>query len=406
MTSWRDFGWEVFLGKAFVFLFSVCFLLFYIDFFWDIGNYKTLFYFGVGFALFSLLSSENREVFFDIKKPEIWVLTAAVFALLISLVLSSDFYARKNYIQHIAYFGAVLVVLGYWLRLNGPDIPRTQFFIIACLFGLGVALQLSGLFYVDYKKSYFWNPHYLAQFCLLSLVVFSLFFVGVKSWLSRFFFIMAILVSFYILIETQSRPAWLSLFVVSGGMIGLHARGYKLAAGFFLVVLVVSLLYWLFPVTFGDRLNQLLFNILEEERVFIWRDSLAVFSDMSFREWFFGFGPGSSQSIIPEYMDAEFSKIEFPHNFIIEIMIESGLFGLVLWSVIFVGAFYYIGRAAELRGKYRPYLLILFWGLAVQLGFTSIIIPFYSKQVLLVLAPFLAIGFYLANLEFSGDAQK
>ncbi|HCW91573.1 MAG TPA: hypothetical protein DHU56_16220 [Marinobacter sp.] len=384
-----------FLGQSSFFLFTAAFLLFYIDFFWDIGNYKTLLYFGLFFGLCALVLRNDVEFTFRTSDPVFLTLLGVASVLFLSLSFSSSPYAKKSYIQHILYFALVLFFFYYWLTASSQRFKYVAFLVCVTLFSLSVVVELYGILVVNSRSSYFWNPHYLANYCLISIVVFSCCFVNWNNPWVRCAFLTLILLTVYLLLKSQSRPAWIAIGFVTVAIISIYLRGRRFLVALLCLLSCIAFLYMVFPSIFGDRLNQLLYNIHDEERVRIWSDSLVMLSEMPVSRWLFGYGPGSSQSFVPNYMAAQYSNIEFPHNFVIELIFESGVVGLFLWSLIFLFLFRVGMSAAAMARSYRPYILIIMWGMVAHLGFVSIVIPFYSKHVLLSQAPFWALILWL-----------
>lgn len=387
----RSFGQLCFL------LFTASFFLFYIDFFWDIGNHKTLLYFGTLFWLFFLAFRNKVDFRFHLDKPLSYALLGVSFVLLLSLSFSYSPYLKKNYAQNVLFFALLIFLFYYWLSVSSQRLRRIVFIICVAFFALSVVVELYGVLFVNSRSSYFWNPHYLANYCLIALIFFSCCFVRWNNYWARFALLTLIILTFYLLLKSQSRPAWISIFFVAVAMTSIYLRGRRLLVALLCMFSCIVFLYLVFPSAFGDRINQLLYNIYDEERVRIWSDSLVMLSDMPIGGWLFGYGPGSSQSFIPDYMVDQYSNIEFPHNFIIELIFESGLVGLCLWGLIFFFFFRVGVRGAEINRYYRPYILIMIWGMVAHLGFVSVIIPFYSKHVLLSQAPFWGLIFWLSK---------
>ncbi|KXS54950.1 MAG: hypothetical protein AWU57_646 [Marinobacter sp. T13-3] len=386
-----------FFGQSSFILFTASFCFFYIDFFWDIGNHKTLLYFGTLFWIFFLAFRSKGDASFDLDKSLSWALLGVSFVLLLSLSFSYSPYLKKNYAQNILFFALVVFFFYYWLSVSSQRLKYIVFIACVALFVSSVVVELYGVLIVHPRSSYFWNPHYLANYCLISIIFFSCCFVRWNNYVARFAFLALIILTCYLLLKSQSRPAWISIFFVAVAMTCIYLRGRRLLVALLCMFSCIAFLYLVFPSAFGDRINQLLYNIYDEERVRIWADSLVMLSDMPVGGWFFGYGPGSSQSFMPSYMADQYSNIEFPHNFIIELIFESGLVGLCLWSFIFYFFFRVGVRGAAIDGCYRPYILIMLWGMAAHLGFVSVIIPFYSKHVLLSQAPFWGLIFWLSQ---------
>ena len=401
-----------YLERSLFFFMTLALVLFWFDFFIDIGNYKTYFYFSCVFSLLIfLLDPKNLRLALPKGVSIIVVVCGGVLLLLALLAESSSMASRKIYVQHIIYFSILFMLTSFWLRQGYSRIYRYGVpWVVGGLFVLGALYQLYGVVMVQPRQGFFWNPHYLAQFCILGLGVVAM--IGISSrrspvaWGST----IVALIFMYLLIKTQSRPAWISLFFSVGLMIFLYVRGKNFWRAWAVLAGIILGAVWLFPDLVAQRFMQLIANISTEERVYIWQDSWKMLAHLDWLDWLVGRGPGSFRQYLPEYIRSEYKVIEFPHNFFLELAFESGVLGVLTLVTMYYSCLRYIHRAIKLHQIHRALLVVLLGLLVAHILFTFLVIPFYSKQSLLIQAPMLALGLYWASSDMkascSGEAKK
>jgi len=397
MTTWSARSLSlVWLERLFFFLFTLAFVLFFCDvLFWSVGNYKTLLYFSVLFGIFTLFFRKNREYVPLIGRDAFLVLFCVSLTVILSLGFVSTAYVRKDYVQHGLYFLLIILFLWYWLESSPSQVKLLVFKFLLFVASLFALYQWYGVIFVNEKLGFFKNPHYLANFCILASMILAAGILRFKGSLPRLFFGLILVVVFYLLLKTQSRPAWLSVFFVLSICLISFVRGPKLFWGGGVLLILPLALYVMFPALFGERLMQLILHITTEERVAIWADSLAFLSETPLNHLVLGYGPGSSQSILVEYFEKLHPGIEFPHNFFIELVIELGLLGLALWGVAFLVFFKLMFESSKSDRPYCHYSVIVFAGAASLFVFSFLVFPFYSRDVVLFQAPMWAVAFWL-----------
>ena len=390
----------VWLERFCFFLFTLVFALFFCDvLFWSVGNYKTLLYLSVLFGIFTLFFRKNREHVPLIGRDEFLVLSCVSLTVILSLVFVSTAYVRKDYVQHGLYFLLIVLFFWYWLESSPPQVKLLAFKILLFVVSLFALYQWYGVIFVNEKLGFFKNPHYLANFCILASMILAAGIFRFKGSLPRLFIGLILVVVFYLLLKTQSRPAWLSVFFILSICLMSFVRGPKLILGGGVLLILPLALYVVFPALFGERLMQLILHITTEERVEIWADSLAFLSEMPLNHLVFGYGPGSSQSILVEYVEKMHPGIEFPHNFFIELVIELGLLGLALWCFAFLVFFKLMFESSKGGRPYCDYSVIVFAGAASLFVFSFLVFPFYSRDVVLFQAPLWAVAFWLKEAD-------
>lgn len=158
-----------FLGICFLLFRSSLFLmmfflaLFWVDFFVNIGNHKTFFYFAFLFFFICLLFRlEVLWVSFGGRDGMLVAFVGIALACLPLLFLDL-FYVRKIYIQNIFYFVVLFLMHNFLIKkfydsgfVSVVPLALIAFFCFLSLF------HFYGVKFVSARQSFLWNPHYLA----------------------------------------------------------------------------------------------------------------------------------------------------------------------------------------------------------------------------------------------------
>lgn len=398
----------VWLNRFSVYFLLLSLLLFYVDFVVDVGNYKTLIYAAMFFLVLAFLS-EPKSLLPVVQSKEI-LFTSFVGVILIGMAFLPLEVIRphKLYLQHLLYFVVLNVAIFYLLRLFSGNALERIWLLVVLLLAAGVLYQFQGYLAFKNVNSYFWNPHFLAQFCLFALVGLSCFIIQCRRpWVVVFFLPLTFL-ALFLLIQSQSRPAWIAMLISLVVVFVIYLKDRWRLLGVVGVFALAGSCYLLFPKLVAYRFMSLIDNLATEERVFIWNDALVMQSDVGLVGWFVGHGPGGMM----EYFQSDYNTfghhIKFPHNFVLEVLFESGLIGLLSVVALYGFIFVLIHRAikvSEASKETRLSLIVIFATMLSQLIFTSITVPFYSKYVLLTQSPLIAMAIFLAGNRASQDSK-
>jgi O-antigen ligase len=140
---------------------------------------------------------------------------------------------------------------------------------------------------------------------------------------------------------TGVRGAWVGFGV---GVLGVVVAGRRRWAAVAAVVLLAVGILTLFPAvrqraaTIGDPSDP-----TRRDRLAMWQGGLAIARD----HWLTGIGPGLVEKVYPHYAPPEAIRRErgHLHNSPLQILVERGVPGLVLWLTIFATFFVHAGRA-------------------------------------------------------------
>ncbi|MFZ0612840.1 MAG: O-antigen ligase family protein [Desulfobacterales bacterium] len=244
------------------------------------------------------------------------------------------------------------------------------------------------------------NPHYLANFAILTLpLVFYYFVTAPKPY--NFIFLLLFAMDIEPVFRNASRPAFLALAVSTLFVITFLTRGrYRLIG-----LLAICASFFLVAVTnyagFFDKLKELAASLPNEERVQIWKSSVMMLRDNSPAAWLVGNGIGSSLAVLPKYAipDPLYQSFSFQHNFLLQVLFENGLIGTIL---VFGGLAFllYILIRLSHRTKGFPRQLFINCITAVFLNcliFTGLTVGVYSKYTLYPMGFIIGTVFVLAK---------
>lgn len=269
--------------------------------------------------------------------------------------------------------------------------------IIICItLIISVIYNFYGSLAINHEKSHFSNLHYAAQFALTTSFILTYCLLKGKRPVNYVILLCCLLACGWILINTLSRPAWIALVLTVGCALVLFFNRKHALFGIAGLTIISILLYLLLPDFFSNRVDDLIENIKTEERVQIWSDALTMQASNNIGSWLIGHGPGSYETFFRAYNNFQ-AKINFPHNFILEILFESGIVGLTLITLLYQKLYASIFRMHKQQPKLRPESMLMFMCITANLILSFLTFPFYSKYVLLYQAPFMAITLYLSH---------
>ncbi len=252
------------------------------------------------------------------------------------------------------------------------------------------------------------NPHYLAIYSALFLVVASFLAANWVSSIHRYGLALSATVLGFLLLNTSSRPTWIALMIaILIGIVCLRKQAkimLTILAGVLIAILFVS-----DAGNFKTRMGDLVMHANTEERVTIWEDTWAMQQQSSHQQWLFGHGVGSFESDFQpysRYYANEGLVYNSPHNVILELLYQFGLVGLVI-VLGFIGWLYYALFARYFRARQQcmhdvqMLILLLLTLFTVTLVTVSITLPFFVSIHLNVIALVMGVMFYLDKREQS-----
>jgi len=324
------------------------------------------------------------------------VVTVCALLVLMSLVFSYE----GTHTDRVFTLVKMLAIIFCMLLSSRTAASTTAFGVFGSLLALSVVWQFTAYIIFGMPYGTWSNPHYLANFTVLTLPLLFYYFWTVPNPYNFLYIplavvdidpvfrnasrpaFLALVVSslFVVIFFTRSRYRWIGLLTLAGGLILLTITNY---AGFF------------------EKLKELIVNVSHEERVTIWKYSWTMLQDNSPLAWFVGNGIGSSKDIIQNYSipNPLYKTFNFPHNFFIQILFENGLIGSVL---VFGGLAYLLYLFIKLSYTSAEPSLRLFINCTMaaflnSLIFSGLTVGFYSKYTLYPLGFITGIAFVLAD---------
>ncbi len=251
------------------------------------------------------------------------------------------------------------------------------------------------------------NMHHFGSFASLILPVLFYFALQNKGLL-RLVGGVCMVGAFYLLWESTSRISWLSFFssILMSAFVFLRKKILWLSLAGIASVAFMAAFVSGFAVI-KSRITDILVNWRTEERVTAWGDTLRMLSDNSFSDWLLGHGIGSFRYYISDYSTLKEYGVpvnwNFPHNFLLQIVFENGIIGLLTISagltLLVIGLWRGYSRLANESERYLLVtVFILFW---INFIHGALTLSFYQKYFVYPLS--MIIGISLILLEKTGQ---
>ncbi len=270
-----------------------------------------------------------------------------------------------NLWHYLALTFFIVVVIRNCEQLHSLLISLLLGSVVASAYGL---VQLFGLDFYKWGEdigrlfSTFGQPnffgHYLAV--LLPLTLYAIFFLS-KNIFVRIGYCTLAIAEVLCLIFTFSRSAWLALLITGVCCILwiLLRKGKKMLFGFIILIIIASTVLISFP-SIRQKIaeaawqqniqaTQRFLSIFDlnagttKTRLLYWGAAVNGFKDATWSQKIIGYGPDALPNVFVKYYQPEWAYFEkinsFPdraHNFILDILLQFGLLGLVIFS-LFVG---------------------------------------------------------------------
>jgi len=256
------------------------------------------------------------------------------------------------------------------------------------------------VFYSFHRIGLTSNPHYLALQAILVIPV-TVYLLNQAHLIGKVILVVIVTMELYLLMESFSRTAWLAFFV--GSLVSIPFFGFKtrlMAVGG--ILLIPLTVYYFGVLGVDERLNDLINNLVREERVTIWSDALAMQKESNWFQWLLGHGLGSFESGFQTFSHYH-GNVDFttPHNFFIEILYTSGIIGLLMIAIgegVFVFSMLKLYWGTKYDSQKTLVVLVLVL-LVVLFIHTFLTISFFAKQSTYFLAMIIGIGVYLFKRE-------
>jgi len=332
-----------------------------------------------------------------------WIICAICAYLLLTSVL---LYPQESHFRWMAnlvrMLGVVFVIhclsqkkIAYWVP---------EFF--SAILSLTVCCQFTARYLFHMPYGTFSNIHCLAMFTVLTLPIIYYFFWITTTW-HKFLFVLIAVMDGNLLLQTGSRSAFLGIIVGTFFVFIFLVKDPYKWFGLISICLILVALYLTDYVNFASRIQDLIINLAEEERIQLWTNAWNKLKDNSMLTWIFGHGIGwfpiqyTKESMLK-------TTFVFPHSHVIEIIYLNGLIGVVLIFGGFLLLFASIVNAARQNQNRKICLLlkcliIVFLSWLIHCGLT---VPFYSKNSMYPLSFILGISLVLIKTNYPHDKEE
>lgn len=312
-----------------------------------------------------------------------WITCAICTYLLLASVL---LYPQESHFRWMADLVRMLVVIFSIHCLSKKKIAGWAPEFFSAVISLTVCWQFAARYLFHMPYGTFTNIHYLATFAVLVLPIIYYFFWVTSSW-HKFLFAFIAIMDADLLLHTGSRPAFLGVIVGIFFVFIFLVKGRFKWFGMIFTCFVLITLYLTDYANFASRIQDLIINLAEEERIQLWTKAFNNIKENSLWAWVFGHGIGWSPIKYTKGPTFNITLVS-SHSFLLEIVYLNGLIGFVL---IFGGLallFASIVNAAKQNqnrkiGLLLKCLIIVFLSWLIHCGLTF---PFYSKYSLYPLA--------------------
>jgi len=294
----------------------------------------------------------------------------------------------------------VFFTFGWLMLAHNPDRPQWETVVNSLILLVSLFVVIEFMAYAlnaaQYIKSWRYgtlnNPHHLALYILIT-VPFIVYVTISRDGPVRYWLMLLMALEAWMLLKTSSRPAWIGL--LAGGMALIpFIAGRRKFIGLAILIAVPVLLYFLGPMQFHDRVQDLIEHITTEERVAIWTDTWHMQQASSAMEWMRGHGFESFTETFKSYSSfhSKSTDFVFPHNFFLELLYKSGVIGLLLAITMYVVLFRGIIRVGinSPDPQMRLLALLLLSTMVMHFVHTFLVLPFFSHYNLFLLALFFA----------------
>lgn len=293
---------------------------------------------------------------------------------------------------------AAFLVIGIYMLDNDKEsyVRRNIFNLVLTIIFSYVALQIISLWLFNKPYGTAKNPHYLALFSSVSMIVALYCFLKAPTIKLKSFIGGTILLLGGLLIHSLSRPAWIGLILAGLLITFFLTRKQQLytvsTMALILLVLVVTNVG-----NFGDRSNDLIENVRTEERVMIWQDTWRMQTHSTVSQWVVGHGFRSFEESFKPYSSYHKKGKDFnsPHNYALELLFISGVLGLSLVLTLFWLLYKGLIKALRLKDEYKGIYMTLIALLTSSTFLTGITLPFFSSYSMNIIAIVLGVMLYI-----------
>ena len=308
----------------------------------DQNRYKALNYF-IELTTLTLLIScyfdkANRAI-----QKQVAFGASIITLLLFNQLLSQEMAWPKSEIKDIVFMFCTVAAVAL---LPAPMNNKESLFcgyITLLLMLIATGTYLYYIYFMARPYGIFYNPHFLAL-SLIVLANFAMLFILKYTGTKRYIGAIILVASIFTLTLILSRIAWVAIGVSFLTWTSLYFQHHKATK----IIALATILLGLFATTqvsyySSDSINALstekcsqILKLWKDERVILWADTMTMQGDSDLKGWLVGHGLGAFESEFIHYSSygedgKSLAKVDFvfPHNFILEVLYNSGIIGLL-----------------------------------------------------------------------------
>ena len=271
---------------------------------------------------------------------------------------------------------------------------------IPLFFGLilivAVCWQLAAFYFFDMPFGTFSNPHIISSFTMLVIPIIAYFIFIVPGWY-KLLFIIPGLIDIDFMIRTRSGPAIVAIIFASLFSVLFLIKDRRKWIGLSLIGILFIVLHVSEYGNIATKVEKIFTHYQEETRWLIWSSSWNMLNDNGLQAWVVGNGIGSFNKVYPKYAHQRETTATFPHLFLLEVLYQSGLVGVILVfggiAAVCFQSMRFLNKIPDRgEGVLLICLLVMLLSWLIHCGLT---VHFYSKyaqySLAFILGPILAI---------------
>ena len=315
-----------------------------------------------------------------------------------------------SFLFYLLYFFILYILFTY-----DPKIKKTIFYSFLIVSSLISIIEIYQYFTLGTQRpsATLGNPTYIGFFNLLISFVLLYFIFEEKKLLTKLFYYLILFLNLFSMLTSETRGSLLGLIfgILTFSFYYLlfskieKTKKIKIFTLSFFIFLIFTLLVFYTPLASKlpgfNRLNETLKNPISVfPRIFAWK----IFLDGFKARPILGYGPETEPIVFFKFFDPKIYEYEAaifdrPHNKFVQILVNSGILGLISFFLIFIFFFYFLFKNKDLNLLQKASLTGFIFAYLVQ-NFSL----FDMQASYLVF--FFGLSLVYSKLEYNFDKEK
>ncbi len=354
----------------------------------DKGRYKALNYLVELVTLILAIGCcvDNRNT--GIRKQIFAGLTVIVM-LLFNQAISGEAQWPKSEIKDLVFMFCVMAAVVLIPKPMNTGEIKYRTYAVLLLIAIASTSYITMMYFLGHRYSVFENPHFLSLHVVI-LVNMTIFYSLKYTGISRIAGITVLAVSIFTLTLIGKRIEWVALaasLFVWAALVFQHIKYIRKYACFVAVFgLCITAL-----VSYSDgpikevvtARNYSVLNLWQDERLILWADTIEMQKNSDLKGWLVGHGFGGFEDAFSNYSSYSGQKkasgaveFVFPHNFILEILYNNGILGLLILSIPLGYIVFGVFQNTQGRSYHAILALALLAGVFIHTFFT---LPLFTR---------------------------